>query len=177
MALTLASVPAVIWFTGLSGAGKSTIADGVYNYLRNAGLRAERLDGDAVRGLMPSLGFTRADRDAHVKRVGQLASLHESHGSWVVASFISPYEEARQYVRGLCSSFFEVYVSTPLEVCEQRDPKGLYKKARQGLVKSFTGIDDPYERPSRPDLVIDTSKMSPDEAIDLVVQALIRKKA
>ena len=148
-------VPAVVWLTGLSGAGKSTVADLIYQQLKARGLRVERLDGDTVRDIFPSTGFTRLERDAHVRRVGYLASKLEQNGVFVVASFVSPYEESRQFVRGLCRQFVEVYVATSLEECERRDVKGLYARARRGEIRNFTGIDDPYEEPSRPELRID----------------------
>jgi adenylylsulfate kinase len=156
--------PSVIWFTGLSGSGKSTVASWVSGELRRRGYRVEELDGDAVREIFPRTGFSKPDRDQHIRRVGFLASKLEENGVFVVASFVSPYEETRQFVRGLCRSFMEVYVNTPLQVCEQRDPKGLYAKARRGEIENFTGIDDPYEPPSRPEVVIDTGRISVEEA-------------
>jgi adenylylsulfate kinase len=161
---------AVLWFTGLSGAGKSTIAEAVVAELSRRRVPTEYLDGDAVRLLSPA-GFRRADRDAHVKRVGFLASRLEHHGVTVVCALISPYEEARQYVRGLCGTFLEIHVATPLEECERRDVKGLYRRAREGGISHFTGIDDPYEAPRNPDAVIDTTSMSVDEAVRYVLRA------
>lgn len=156
--------PAVIWFTGLSGAGKSTIASAVVSELVDRGIPTEYLDGDAVRLLSPT-GFSRADRDAHVKRVGYLASRLEHHGITVVCALISPYAEARRYVRSLCVRFVEIYVATPLPECERRDVKGLYARARRGEIAHFTGIDDPYEPPSHPELAIDTTGMSLARAV------------
>jgi adenylylsulfate kinase len=164
--------PAVIWFTGLSGSGKSTIADWVTERLRERGLRVERLDGDSVRNIFPEIGFTRPEREAHVRRVGFLASKLEEHGVFVVASFVSPYQESRQFVRGLCRSFMEVYVSTPLDECERRDVKGLYAKARRGEIKNFTGISDPYEPPRSPELVLDTTTVDVPEAGKQVLSLL-----
>ena len=164
--------PAVLWFTGLSGSGKSTIARRVVDDLRRAGNEVEDLDGDAIRGIFPQTGFTRADRDAHVRRVGYLASRLEGHGIFVVAALISPYEESRRFVRGLCANFIEIYVSTPLEECERRDIKGLYAKARRGEITGFTGIDDPYEAPVSPEVTIDTRKLSIDEAAAKVLTSL-----
>jgi adenylylsulfate kinase len=161
-------VPAVLWFTGLSGAGKSTIASAVVGELLQRGVPIEYLDGDAVRLLSPT-GFTRADRDAHVKRVGFLASRLEHHGVTVVCALISPYEEARQCVRSLCGRFIEIHVATPLAECERRDVKGLYQRARRGEISNFTGISDPYEVPARPDLVIDTTGVPVEEAVRRVV--------
>ena len=163
--------PAVIWFTGLSGSGKSTIAERVFEGLRRRRVKVERLDGDAIRDIFPT-GFTRPERDAHIRRVGFLASLLEKHGVSVVASFVSPYAESRDFVRKLCRNFVEVYVSTPLEECERRDVKGLYAKARRGEIRNFTGFDDPYEPPERPELTIDTRVVSADEACALVIRAL-----
>jgi adenylylsulfate kinase len=160
--------PAVLWFTGLSGAGKSTIASAVARELDGRGVRTEYLDGDVVRLLSPT-GFTRADRDVHVKRVGYLASRLEHHGVTVVCALISPYAEARQEVRFLCRRFIEIYVSTPLAECERRDVKGLYARARRGEIVNFTGIDDPYEVPVDPDLVIDTTDATIAETVQTVV--------
>ena len=156
--------PAVFWFTGLSAAGKSTIASALADELRLRGVPTEYLDGDAVRLFSPA-GFSRAERDAHVKRVGFLASRLEHHGITVVCALISPYADAREYVRGLCRRFVEVYVSTPLAECERRDPKGLYARARRGEIAGFTGIDDPYEPPVSPDVVLDTSSMTVEDAV------------
>ena len=166
--------PAVIWFTGLSGAGKSAIADRVYNELRSQGLQVERLDGDTVRDIFPATGFTRPERDSHLRRVGYLASKLETNGVSVVASFVSPYEESRQFVRGLCRRFVEVHVATSLEECERRDVKGLYAKARRGEIEHFTGIDDPYEIPEHPELRLDTEALSLDEATNRVIAYLDR---
>ena len=160
----------VLWFTGLPAAGKSTLAVAVCDALATHGLRIERLDGDAVRVLAPT-GFGRADRDAHVTRVGFMASRLEHHGITVVCALISPYQEARQRVRAMCRRFIEIYVATPLEECERRDPKGLYARARRGEITNLTGVNDPYEPPQQPELVLDTSKLSVDEAVALVLQA------
>ena len=164
--------PSVIWFTGLSGSGKSTIADSVEAELRRRGFKVERLDGDILRNIFPLTGFTREERDTHVRRVGFLASKLEQHGVFVVASFVSPYRDSRAFVRGLCSSFIEVHVATPLEECERRDVKGLYAKARRGEIRNFTGIDDPYEEPTSPELTIDTRTTTVDAAANQVMQLL-----
>ena len=168
-------LPAVIWLTGLPGSGKSTIAERVVEYLSKNGDRVEHLDGDIVRKLFPQTGFTKEERDRHIRRVGYLAALLEKHDVTVVASFISPYREAREFVRSLCKNFIEVHIATPLEVCEQRDPKGLYAKARKGEIKDFTGIDDPYEEPLKPDLRIDTTHQTVEESVKVVIDAIIRK--
>lgn len=160
--------PAVLWLTGLSGAGKTTVASAVEAALRGQSVATEYLDGDAVRALSPS-GFSRADRDAHVRRVGFLASRLEHHGVTVICALISPYAEARDYVRALCANFIEIHVSTPLEECERRDPKGLYARARRGEIGSFTGVSDPYEPPARPELTLDTSRLTLEEAVARVL--------
>ena len=164
--------PAVLWFTGLSGAGKSTIAGEVCHRLRAAGQRVEYLDGDAIRSVFPNTGFSRAERDAHVKRVGFMASRLEHHGVFVVCALISPSLESRAFVRGLCRRFVEIHVSTPLEECERRDVKGLYARARRGEISHFTGLDDAYEPPANPELRIDTRHISMAGAADLVMTAI-----
>lgn len=164
--------PTVLWFTGLSGSGKSTISERVYEVLKNRGYKVEHLDGDAVREVFPTTGFSKEERDSHVKRVGFVASLLQKHGVFVVASFISPYQDARDFVRNMCEDFTEVYISTPLEVCEQRDVKGLYEKARKGEIDNFTGISDPYEEPEKPELEIDTTDISVDEGVEMVLEYL-----
>jgi adenylylsulfate kinase len=170
-------VSVVVWFTGLSGSGKSTIAERVAAGMRDQYDEVEYLDGDAVRAVFPATGFTRPERDAHIRRIGFLASRLAEHGVVVVASFVSPYREARDFVRGLCPGFIEVWVSTPLEVCEQRDVKGLYGKARRGEIPHFTGISDPYEPPARAELVIDTTQVSVDAAVRLVLDEVRRRMA
>jgi len=167
--------PSVVWFTGLSGSGKSTISERVSQELKRRRLKVEYLDGDSVRAIFPATGFTRPERDAHIRRVGFLASRLEQHGIFVVASFVSPYRESRDFVRGLCRSFVEVHVSTPLETCEQRDVKGLYAKARRGEIANFTGISDPYEAPERAELVLDTTQLSVDDAVQRVVTLVERR--
>jgi adenylyl-sulfate kinase len=164
---------AVVWFTGLSGAGKSTLATAVFRALCVRGAATELLDGDAVRLLAPT-GFSRAERDAHVKRVGFMASRLEHHGVTAICALISPYKDTRQWVRGQCRRFIEVHVSTPIEECERRDVKGLYAKARRGEIAHFTSIDDPYEPPTSAELVIDTRSLSVEGAAHLVVSAWSR---
>ncbi len=164
--------PCVLWFTGLSGSGKSTIAERVVDMLERSGTPVEYLDGDRVRSVFPGTGFSREERDQHIRRIGFLASLLEKHGVTVVASFVSPYRDARAFVRGLCRNFIEVHVATPLAECERRDVKGLYAKARRGEIRKFTGVSDPYEQPKKPELVIDTTSMSVDEACGKVMAAL-----
>lgn len=164
--------PAVIWFTGLSGAGKSTISEKVYQILKDRGIKVEHLDGDRVRQIFPKTGFSKEERNRHVKRVGFLASMLEKNGVTVIASFISPYRESREFVRKMCRNFIEVYVATPLEVCEQRDVKGLYAKARRGEIKQFTGIDDPYEAPENPEITVDTTGQTVEESVQYVLKQL-----
>ena len=160
--------PAVLWFTGLSGSGKSTISEQVYDRLVKEGYAVEHLDGDAVRDIFPKTGFSKKERNQHIKRVGYLAGRLQAHGVFVIGSFVSPYKEARDFVRELCDDFVEIYVSTPLEVCEERDVKGLYEKARRGEITQFTGIDDPYEAPENPELEIDTTNITVEEAVERV---------
>lgn len=166
--------PTVLWFTGLSGSGKSTISERVYERLNEMNYEVEHLDGDAVREVFPKTGFTKEERNSHIKKVGFVASLLQKHGVFVVASFISPYEDARKFVRGMCEDFTLVYISTPLEECERRDVKGLYEKARKGEIDNFTGISDPYEEPVSPELEIDTTNISVEEAVDRVMKYLER---
>lgn len=152
-----------IWFTGLSGSGKSTIANEVQNVLFERGHRTYVLDGDNIRhGLNKDLGFTPEDRTENIRRIGEVAKLFVDAGMIVLTAFISPYREDRNTARNLMQNgdFLEVYVECDLEVCEQRDVKGLYKKARAGLIAEFTGISAPYEAPENPDLVINTARQS-----------------
>ena len=165
----------VIWFTGLSGSGKTTISDAVAAALLARGLKVEHLDGDQVRRAVPCTGFTRPERIAHIRRVGYLASRLEEHGVYVVASLVSPYREARESVRRMCRNFVEVHLSTPLQTCEQRDVKGLYASARSGAITAFTGISDPYEVPTSPELVIDTAQVPLDAAVNQVLTEVQRR--
>ena len=162
----------VIWFTGLSGAGKTTLAEKLAAYLKEKGVKCELLDGDTVRNIFPQTGFSKKERDEHVKRMGFLASMLERNGITVIASFISPYRESRDFVRKMCRNFVEVYISTSLEVCEKRDVKGLYKKARRGEIKSFTGIDDPYEAPLHPEITINTAGETVEESLERLLKFL-----
>ena len=163
---------APIWFTGLSGSGKTTIAAALVDRLRSLGRRVEFLDGDAIRSVFPETGFSSEERDLHIRRVGFLASRLEAHGVCVVASFISPSRASRVFVRGLCRRFVEVYVSTPLEVCEARDVKGLYARARRGELREFTGVTAPYEPPLRPEVAIDTTSSTIDENVGRILAHL-----
>jgi 3'(2'), 5'-bisphosphate nucleotidase len=162
----------VLWFTGLSGSGKSTIAAQVVAELTQMGTPVEYLDGDAIRAIFPGTGFTRPERDAHIRRVGWVASRLEHHGVTVVASLVSPYAESRAFVRKLCQRFVEVWISTPLAECARRDVKGLYAKAAAGEIRHFTGLDDPYEPPANPELAIDTSQLTVQFTVTQVLEYL-----
>jgi len=166
-----------LWLTGLSGSGKSTIGVALEKALVMRGVLAYRLDGDNVRhGLNANLGFSADDREENIRRVGEVAKLFADAGVVTISSFISPYQRDRDQVRVLHEeaglSFLEVFIDTPIEVCEQRDPKGLYKKARAGEIKGFTGIDDPYETPQRPEVHIKTDSQSIEASADQLVEAL-----
>ena len=160
----------MLWFTGLSGSGKSTIAVRVHEELARRGTDVEYLDGDALREVFPNTGFTREDREEHLRRTGYMAARLAAHGVTVVASFVSPYRDSRDFIRRLCPDFVEIYVSTPLDECERRDVKGLYARARRGEIRNFTGIDDPYEPPEHPELTLDTRVLSVDECVARVLQ-------
>jgi bifunctional enzyme CysN/CysC len=168
--------PGVVWFTGLSGSGKSTIANIVERKLHQMGRHTYMLDGDNVRhGLNRDLGFTEEDRVENIRRVAEVSGLMVDAGLIVLVSFISPFRAERRLARERLAEgeFIEVFVDTPIEVAEQRDPKGLYKKARQGELKNFTGIDSPYERPENPEIRIDSTVTSAEEAADIVVAFIL----
>ncbi|MGD1915113.1 MAG: adenylyl-sulfate kinase [Phycisphaerales bacterium] len=171
---------ATVWFTGLSGSGKSTIASAVEQVLVNKGVNAYRLDGDNVRhGLNKNLGFSAEDRAENIRRIGEVAKLFADAGVLSLTSFISPYKSDRDLCRTMHDesglTFIEVFVDTPLEECEKRDPKGLYKKARAGEIKGFTGIDDPYEAPEKAELILKTEGRSIDECVQEVLSFLDSK--
>ena len=171
--------PVVVWFTGLSGAGKSTIANIVEQKLNIAGYHTMMLDGDNVRhGLNRDLGFTEPDRVENIRRVGEVAKLILESGLIVLCSFISPYRAEREMVRRLVADgeFIEVFVDTPLQDCIQRDPKGLYAKVKAGKIKNFTGIDAPYEVPDQPEIQLQTRDRSAEELANIVVSALRERK-
>ncbi len=170
--------PCVLWLTGLSGSGKSTIANIVERQLHALGARTYLLDGDNVRhGLSKDLGFTDADRVENIRRVGEVARLMVDAGLVVITAFISPFRSERSLARGMVEAgeFIEVFVDTPLAVVEQRDPKGLYRKARRGELKNFTGIDSPYEVPEAPEIRVDTTRASPEESATAIVHALVER--
>jgi adenylylsulfate kinase len=168
----------VVWFTGLSGAGKTTVANIVEAELEQRGHVVDHLDGDIVRThLSKGLGFSKEDRDTNINRIGWVASRVARAGAAVIVSAISPYEEARRHVRSLVEPhvpFVEVYVATPLEECARRDPKGLYAAAFAGEIADFTGVSAPYEEPSNPEVRIDTTGVSPSESAQVVLDALER---
>ena len=171
--------PCVVWFTGLSGSGKSTIANILEQKLHTIGKRTYLLDGDNVRhGLNKDLGFTDTDRVENIRRVAEVSKLMVDAGLITLVSFISPFKSERQMARDLLSSdeFFEIFINTPLEECEKRDPKGLYKKARAGELKNFTGIDSLYEEPENPDLILDTASSNAEELTDQIINFLQLKK-
>ena len=168
--------PAVVWLTGLSGSGKSTIADALRARLEATGAAVEVLDGDVIRQMFPGTGFTHHDRDAHNRRVGHMASRLEAHGVIVIVSLVSPYRVSRAFARALCHEFVEVHVATPLAVCEARDTKGLYAKARAGELVHFTGIDDPYEPPDNAEIVVDASVEPAESAAGRILAYLQRPR-
>ncbi len=172
---------ATVWFTGLSGSGKSTIAFTVEHALVERGHLAYVLDGDNIRhGLNKNVGFSPEDREENIRRIGEVSKLFADAGVLTFTSFISPYRKDRDQARKIHEeaglAFIEIFVSAPLEVCEQRDPKGLYQKAREGKIPEFTGISAPYEEPLKPEIVLDAAKLSPQEAAAEVINYLTEKK-
>src|SRR5260221_13388856 len=162
-----------IWFTGLSGAGKSTLARAIERHLKAIGRNVEVLDGDIVRThLSKGLGFSREDRNTNIQRIAFVCNLLTRNGVVSIAAAISPYREARAWARKDIGNFVEVYVKCPLEVCRQRDVKGLYKLADEGKIKGFTGVDDPYEEPEHPELVIETDKEAVEESVTRIFARL-----
>jgi len=164
-----------VWFTGLSGAGKTTISKSVHAELLTRGYRVEMLDADIVRKqFWPDLGFSKADRDENIRRIGALAELLTRNGVVALVAAISPYRAARNEVRDRICRFLEVHVDAPLDVCEGRDPKGLYRRARSGDLPGFTGIDDPYEAPVAPDIRCATDQTTVDTCRDQVISAVLK---
>jgi len=162
-----------LWFTGLPCSGKTTVSKIVEQELRDRGLSVESLDGDEVRqNLSKDLGFSKEDRDKHIFRVGFVAKLLSRNGVATLAAFISPYRSVRDRLRSEINNFIEIYVKCPLEVCMQRDIKGMYKKAIAGEIQNFTGISDPYEEPLNPEIVLETDKETPTESAQKVIQKL-----
>ena len=164
----------VIWLTGLPSSGKSTIAGKLNSELIASGRTTEWLDGDEVRKKIPGLGFSREEREHYLRLMAFSAFLLERHGITVVASFVSPYRSSREFAAQLCKHFIEVHISTPIAVCEERDAKGMYRKARAGEIKSFTGVDDPYEPPHNPALSLDTSVLSREDCVAKILAHLKR---
>lgn len=168
--------PCLLWFTGLSGSGKSTIANVVEQKLNARGKHTYLLDGDNVRhGLNKDLGFSNAERVENIRRVGEVAKLFVDAGIITIASFISPFRSDRRLVRDLFDTdeFIEVFIAAPLEVCEKRDPKGLYKRARAGEIPNFTGIDSDYEPPEREHIVLDTTSLNPEQSADKLIGYMV----
>ncbi|WP_077623386.1 adenylyl-sulfate kinase [Sediminibacillus massiliensis] len=168
----------VIWFTGLSGSGKSTVSVELEKELYNRNIHSYRLDGDNVRhGLNKNLGFSPEDRAENIRRIGEVAKLMVDAGQVTLTAFISPYQEDRDQVRDLMDDgeFIEVYVKCSVDECEKRDPKGLYKKARAGEIKGFTGIDAPYEAPEKPEITIETDQQSLEDSVQVIIDYLTDK--
>ncbi len=168
-----------IWFTGLSAAGKSTLAVAVEEALYERGCHTYILDGDNIRhGLNKNLGFSPEDREENIRRIGEVAKLFRDCGIINMTAFISPYRKDRRIARELAKEdeFIEVFVDCPVEVCEQRDPKGAYKKAREGIIKEFTGISAPYEAPQNPEIHLETDKMSVEACVQVIMNYLIKKR-
>ncbi|MGG0737233.1 adenylyl-sulfate kinase [Niallia taxi] len=168
----------VLWFTGLSGSGKSSVANAVAERLFQDETHTYVLDGDNIRfGINKDLGFSEEDRKENIRRIGEVSKLFVDSGQVVLTAFISPFRNDREEVRALLEDdeFVEVYVKCSLEACEARDPKGLYEKARQGIIKDFTGISSPYEEPANPEIVIDTEKYSIEDCVEQIVQFLKEK--
>ena len=162
-----------LWFTGLPSSGKTAVADSVAEILKERGLKVERLDGDIVRkSLTRDLGFSKKDRDENIRRVTFVAKLLTRNGVAVLVSFISPYREIRAYAREEIGNFIEVYIKCPLEVCIERDIRGMYEKAIKGEIKEFTGISDPYEEPLKPEVLLETDKETLEESASKVIQKL-----
>ncbi|MFL1455744.1 adenylyl-sulfate kinase [Marinobacter sp. GN3S48] len=171
--------PCLLWFTGLSGSGKSTIANALDVALHSRGYHTFLMDGDNVRhGLCKDLGFSDQDRVENIRRIGEVSKLFADAGLIVLSAFISPFTSDRRMVRNLfpAGEFIEVFMETPLDTCEKRDPKGLYEKARAGEIKNFTGIDSPYEAPEYPEVRLDTSTMSVDQCVDTLIGYMLERE-
>ena len=166
--------PFNLWFTGLPLSGKTTIADLVYEKLRSLQVPIERIDSSDVRKRIPDIGYTREDRNRHMQRIGHLIQRLQNNSVSTVASFVSPYRESRKAIRQMVKNNIVVYVKADLETCKKRDYKGVYEKAEKGELKNFTGVSDVYEEPQHADIVIDTDKLSPEEAADIIVHYVRR---
>jgi adenylylsulfate kinase len=168
----------VIWLTGLPGSGKTTIAKALYPRLKELGFKVELLDGDIVRKeLSPELGFTKQDREIHARRVVYLSKILSRNGIISIVSLISPYRDFRKYARtdiNMNNNFYEVYVKCSLEACIARDPKGLYKKALSGQIKDLTGLQDPYEEPENPEIIVDTEKQTLEECVNVIIYTVLK---
>ena len=162
----------VLWFTGLPASGKKAIADKVYQELKKGNLKVERLDSHDVRPLFPETGFTPSEVNRHVKRAGHLCSMLEKNGVIVVASFVSPYGQSRQFARSVATNFVEVYMKSTVEACEKRDLKGLYAKARSGEYKNFPGVDAHYDEPDQAEVTVEVDNVSSDEAVNQITDYL-----
>ena len=163
----------VLWLTGLPGSGKTTLAKILEEILRKKGLKLEVFDGDEVRKwLSPEAGFSREDRDRHIKRVAMISKLLSRNDIAVIVSLVSPYRDVRDFARNEIENFLEIWIKCSLETCIKRDPKGLYKKAQSGEIKDMTGVQDVYEEPHNPELIIDTDNKSVDECIDMLIKEL-----
>lgn len=168
----------ILWFTGLPSSGKSTLANKIEEELFKKGIRSYILDGDNIRaGLNKNLGFSKEDREENIRRISEVAKLFVDAGVVAITAFISPYKKDRDMVRNLVEKgeFIEIYLKCPVEVCEQRDVKGHYKKAHEGLITHFTGVDDPYEEPKNPEIVIETDKLNIDESVKKILKYLQKK--
>jgi adenylylsulfate kinase (apsK) len=165
----------ILWFTGLSGSGKSTLAAAVEKKLYDLGKLTYMLDGDNIRyGINSDLGFSSKDRKENIRRIGEISKLFVDAGVIVLACFISPFKEDRERVRSLVKDdFIEIFVDCPVEECEKRDPKNLYKKARNGAIHNFTGISSPYEKPENPELVVSTYKYSLEESVNIILEYIL----
>jgi len=162
----------VVWFTGLPCSGKTTIAKKLMEILKEQGRDVELLDGDTVRDYIRNKDFSKEGRNKHLRYIALMAKLLAERGVIVLCSFVSPYKENRDFARSICKNFIEVYVKTPVEVCIKRDVKGMYKKALNGEIKGFTGIDDPYEEPENPEVMVETDKESVEESVQKVLNKL-----
>jgi adenylylsulfate kinase len=170
----MANAGFTIWFTGLSGSGKSTLSEAIEKRLRAQGRNVEILDGDVVRThLSKGLGFSKEDRDINIKRIAFVCGLLSRNGVACISAAIAPYREAREWARQEIGNFVEIYVKCPLEVCRERDVKGLYKLVDEGKIKNFTGVDDPYEEPEHPELVVETDKETVEQSVDRIFAKLV----